>query len=78
MNGSTTATFVVAVVVGKDRADKVTASVAWQRRPLDGNKDPSKRQLLRPLNLAVLEVVPETWVRKANRIRWYLRTSSAN
>ncbi len=51
---------VVAVVVGKDRADKVTASVAWQRRPLDGNKDLSKRQLLRPLNLAVLEVVPET------------------
>ena len=69
---------VVAVVVGKDRADKVTASVAWQRRPLNGNKDLSKRQLLRPLNLAVLEVVPETWVRKSNRIRWHLRTSSAN
>ena len=71
---------VVAVVVGKDRADndKVTASVAWQRRPLDGNKDRSKRQLLRPLTLAVLEVVPETWVRKSNRIRWHLRTSFSN
>ena len=71
---------VVVVEVGRDRADKVTASVARQRRPLDGNKDPLKRRLLRPqpLNWAVLEAAPETWVRMANRIRWHLRTSSAN